>query len=109
MTSVDPMVVKKKLAIVVANLRALESVATLPADRYREDLFRRKGTERMLQELIEAAIDVNAHLLVQQGHPPPDDYYQGFLLLAEHHILSPELAAAIAPSAGTRQSPGSRI
>lgn len=45
---------------------------------------------------------MNAHLLVQQGSPPPDNYYHEFLLLGEKHILPPGLASALAPSAGLR-------
>ena len=83
MTPANPSVVRKKLALIVGNLQALEPIARLSVVQYREDLFRRKGTERLLQELIEASVDVNAHLLVQEGYPPPDDYYHGFLMLAE--------------------------
>lgn len=53
MTPVDPMIVRKKLAVIVRNLQALEPIAQLSKERYGEDLFKRKGTERLLQELIE--------------------------------------------------------
>ena len=56
MTPVDPSVLRRKLAVITANLQALEPVAAMPLKRYRADLFTRKGTERLLQELIEAAI-----------------------------------------------------
>jgi uncharacterized protein YutE (UPF0331/DUF86 family) len=42
------------------------------------------------------------HLLAQEGRKLPDDYYQSFLLMGEHGILSKELTAALAPSAGLR-------
>lgn len=102
MTPADPAVLRRKLGVIAENLKALEPVTTLPLDRYRADLFTRKGTERLLQELIEAAIDLNTHLILQEGHQPPDDYYHGFLRLAEIGILAPELATALAPSAGLR-------
>lgn len=102
MTPADPAVLRRKLTVIVGNLQALEPIAALSLERYRADLFMRKGTERLLQELIEAAIDVNTHLLVQEGHPAPDDYYQGFVMLAEHGILTQELATALAPTAGLR-------
>ena len=70
--------------------------------RYRDELFTRKGTERLLQELIEAAIDLNTHILVQDGSGVPDDYYHGFTRLADHDVLPRELAEALAPSAGLR-------
>jgi uncharacterized protein YutE (UPF0331/DUF86 family) len=53
-----------------------------------------------LQELIEAAIDVNTHILVQTGHAVPDDYYDSFLKAGELHIIFSDLALQMAPSAG---------
>lgn len=102
MTPADPSVLRRKLLVIVENLTALESIAVMPPQRYREELFTRKGTERLLQELIEAAIDLNTHILVQDGHGVPDDYYHGFTRLADHGILSRNLADALAPSAGLR-------
>jgi uncharacterized protein YutE (UPF0331/DUF86 family) len=102
MTPVDPAVIERKLSTIADNLHVLDPITKLSVAEYRTDVFRRKGTERLLQELIEAAIDVNTHLLVQAGHSPPDDYHQGFLKLADIAVLSPELAAALAPSAGLR-------
>ncbi|CAE6797958.1 type VII toxin-antitoxin system HepT family RNase toxin [Nitrospira defluvii] len=102
MTPSDPSVLRRKLVVIVENLTALEPVAAMTPERYRDNLFTRKGTERLLQELIEAAIDLNTHILVQDGHGAPDDYYQGFLKLADHGVLQRELADALAPSAGLR-------
>ncbi len=102
MTPADPSVLRRKLAVIVENLKGLEPVAAMPLRRYRDELFARKGTERLLQELIEAAIDINTRVLVQDGHGAPDDYYQGFTRLADCGVLSHELAEALAPAAGLR-------
>lgn len=102
MTPSDPSVLRRKLTLIVENLKALEPVAAMLPQRYRDELFTRKGTERLLQELIEAAIDINTHILVQDGHGVPDDYYQGFLMLADYGVLQRPLAEALAPSAGLR-------
>jgi len=32
-----------------------------------------------LQEAIEAALDISAHLIAEQGVAVPDDYYGGFI------------------------------
>lgn len=102
MTPSDPAVLRRKLAVIVGNLQALNRVVALSLPRYQDDLFTRKATERLLQELIEAAIDVNTHILVQAGLPAPDDYYQGYLKLADLGVLPRDLAEALAPSAGLR-------
>jgi uncharacterized protein YutE (UPF0331/DUF86 family) len=102
MTSGDPVILRRKLAVIVENLKALQTIETLSPDQYQANIFIRKGTERLLQELIEAAIDINTHILVMEGHGAPPDYHQGFLRLADHGILSRDLAEALAPSAGLR-------
>ena len=102
MTPADPAVLERKLSVITDNLHILEPIAKLSVEQYRSDVFTRKGTERLLQELIEAAIDINTHVLVQDGHSPPDDYHQGFLRLAEIGVLPADLATALAPSAGLR-------
>jgi uncharacterized protein YutE (UPF0331/DUF86 family) len=102
MTPVDPAVIRRELTVITTNLRVLEPISTIDSSRYRSEVFTRKGTERLLQELIEAALDLNVHLLAQEGRKLPDDYYHSFILLGEHGILSKELAAALAPSAGLR-------
>ena len=100
MTPVDPAVVRRKLNVITANLQALEQVTTIDLATYRAEIFMRKGTERLLQELIEAALDLNMHLLAQTAHKLPDDYYQSFVLLGNLGILPKDLTAALAPSAG---------
>jgi uncharacterized protein YutE (UPF0331/DUF86 family) len=102
MTSVDPAVIRRKLSLITTNLQALEPIAKIDPARYTAEIFTRKGTERLLQELIEAALDLNMHLLAQTARKLPDDYYQSFILLGEQGIMSKELAAALAPSAGLR-------
>ena len=102
MTPIEVEVIRRKLGIITENLRALKPVESLSVEEYRRDLFRRKGTERLLQELIEAAIDINTHLITARGQGPPDDYYDSFLKMEELSVLSPELAQALAPSADLR-------
>ena len=55
-----------------------------------------------LHEGIEAALDVNAHLIAELGAEVPDDYYGGFVKLGDLGILPRELARSLAPSAGLR-------
>lgn len=50
MTPSDPAVLRQKLVVIVENLTALEPVAGMTPEEYRDNLFIRKGTERLLQE-----------------------------------------------------------
>ena len=102
MTPVDKDIIKRKLAVIVRNIEALGGISRLTILEYEEDLYRRKAAERLLQELIEAAIDINTHLIVELGGTVPDSYYETFLALGSLQVLSSELARSLAPSAGLR-------
>jgi uncharacterized protein YutE (UPF0331/DUF86 family) len=102
MTPVDKDIINRKLAVIVRNIEALGGISRLTLLEYEEDLYRRKAAERLLQELIEAAIDINTHLIVELGGTVPDSYYETFLALGSLQVLSSELARSLSPSAGLR-------
>lgn len=102
MSPVEEGIIRKKLAVMIENLKALEPIKEMTRDEYIQDLYKRKATERLLQELIEAAIDINTHIIVQTGNAAPDDYYESFIKLGELKIISADLAEKLAPSAGLR-------
>ena len=102
MSPVEEEIIRRKLAAIVENLKALEPIARMTRGQYLEDLYKRKATERLLQELIEAAIDINTHIIVQTGQTVPDDYYESFIKAGSLQIISSDLAEKLAPSAGLR-------
>ena len=102
MSPVEVEVVRRKLATIVGDLKALGPIGVMGKENYIEDFYKRKATERLLQELIEAAIDINVHLIVEAGHTAPDDYYESFVKMGELGIISSDLADKLAPSAGLR-------
>lgn len=102
MSPVDAAVIRRKLAHITDSLAGLRPLSRLTLDEYRERFYERKAAERLLQEAIEAALDINAHLIAEHGQAVPDDYYGGFLALAGLQILPEELARQLAPSAGLR-------
>lgn len=102
MSPFDVEIIQRKLAVILDNLKALEPIHRMERDEYLRDLYKRKATERLLQELIEAAIDINTHMIVGSGYAAPDDYYQSFIRAAEIGIISPDLSEKLAPSAGLR-------
>lgn len=102
MSPLDKAVVRRKLEVIVENLRALEPVRHRKKEEYVKDFFMRKAVERMLQELIEAAIDINVHIIAESGSSVPEDYYESFISAGNIGILSPVLAEKLAPSAGLR-------
>jgi uncharacterized protein YutE (UPF0331/DUF86 family) len=102
MSPIEVEIVQRKLVVIVENLKALEPIKNINKDEYVKDLYKRKAVERLLQELIEAAIDINIHIIVQTGNTVPDDYYESFIKAGELGIISVDLAEKLAPSAGLR-------
>ena len=102
MSPIDAAVVRRKLGHIMSSLDLLGPIRDLPLQEYRQRVWERKGVERVLQEAIEAALDINAHLIAELGQDVPDDYFGGFMKLGQLGILPQELAAALAPSAGLR-------
>lgn len=102
MSPVDAALIRRKLGHIADALRALEPLSKLSIDEYRSRLYERKAAERLLQEAIEAALDVNAHVLAEQGATVPEDYYGGFIAIGAVNVVPSQLARDLAPSAGLR-------
>lgn len=102
MTEIDAGLVRRKVGLIVQNLDALAEIEGIPLERYIADRFRLKGTERLLQETIEAAVDVNLHLLRANGLPVPPDYHASFIEMGKQGLIPPDLAERLAPATGLR-------
>ena len=102
MTELDRALVQRKLAAIARNLGDLGAIEGLTLEEYRRDRFRQKGTERLLQETVEVAVDVNLQLLSARGHPTPPDYHESFVGAGRAGIIPEDLARQLAPSAGLR-------
>ena len=102
MSPIDAAIIRRKLQRITASLDGLRPIASLSLEEYRARFYERKATERLLQEAIEAALDVNAHLTAELGGEVPEDYYGGFLKVGQLGVLPTDLAGALAPSAGLR-------
>lgn len=61
-----------------------------------------RALERDFQLIVDAAVDINMHIILENGKPPPETNFHSFLILGELHVLSGELAKGLAPSAGLR-------
>lgn len=102
MSPLEKEIIKRKLAVIIENLKALEPIKDMNRTQYADDIYKRKATERLLQELIEVAIDINTHIITQTGNLVPDDYYDSFIKTGEFKIIPVSLAEELAPSAGLR-------
>ncbi len=72
MSPIDAAIIRRKLQRITASLDGLRPIARLSLEEYRARFYERKATERLLQEAIEAALDVNAHLIAELGGEVPE-------------------------------------
>jgi uncharacterized protein YutE (UPF0331/DUF86 family) len=108
-TELDAQLARRKLSTITRSLDLLAAVEGLTLADYRADPLRRKGVERLPQEVVEAAVDTNLHLLRACGAPAPGDYYQSFLDAGRQGIVPATLALTPAPAAGLRNRLGTRV
>jgi len=102
MSPLDAAILRRKLQHIVMSLDGLRPISRLSLQEYRERFYERKAAERLLQEAIEAALDINAHVIAELGKDIPEDYYGGFLKMGELGVVPPDLANLLAGSAGLR-------
>ncbi|MCK8828589.1 DUF86 domain-containing protein [Natroniella acetigena] len=58
--------------------------------------------ERLVQLVIDLALDINNIIIKQEGEYPASDYYSSFIKLIEIGVLEESFAYDIAPSTGLR-------
>lgn len=102
MSPVEVGIIRRKLSVIIENLQALKPIQEMSREEYAADIYKRKATERLLQELIEAAVDINTHIIVETGNQVPDYYYESFIEMGQIKAIPPDLAERLAPSAGLR-------
>lgn len=99
---IDPKLVRGKLASLQEHLGHLRPLATTSIDLLRKDPIRRGAAERFVQLVVDTAVDVNNHVLIESGHAPGRDYYGSFIGLARIGVLSDRLARALGGTTGIR-------
>ena len=97
---IDRELLTRKLTLILANLQALGGLARKPRDEYLASEYDELAAERLLERLIGRMIDVNYHLVVESGEPPPRDYHASFAALGKLGTLPADFAQTISPARG---------
>lgn len=80
----------------------LRPLLALPANDILHDHLKLRTIERDFQLLVDTMLDINSHLITAHNLPVPDTYQNTFTVLAQHSLLSKELALQLAPIVGLR-------
>ena len=102
---IDKDFIKRKISLIQDDLVSLSSMASLSLDEVAGDFVKQAALERLLERIINRAIDTNRHIICEMKNEKisaPKDYRDTFLLLAELNIFSIDFAKEIAKSIGTR-------
>ena len=94
----SPEVLARKLERLALYLGALEGHRGRSAVEIRDDPYE---LERLLVLLVQVAVDIAAHLVVEQG-AAPSSYREAFLEAGRQRLIPEALAAKIADAAGLR-------
>jgi uncharacterized protein YutE (UPF0331/DUF86 family) len=95
-------IIQRKLTKMSKYLDELAYFQDISYDEYLENFRHRRTVERLIQLIVDVAVDINSHVLVDEGYPPPEDSFGSFIKVGELGILSQEFAKRIAPSTGER-------
>lgn len=82
---------QSKLDALDAYLKDLHEIQPANYDAYEQDKMLRRYAERMLHMTVDACIQIGIEILTEAGLRAPENYHDIFIVLGEHHILSPYL------------------
>ena len=99
----DLQTVKNKITRIQKDLSHLKEYTDISFDEIAKDYGKHKIVERIIEIVVNEAIDINQHIIVASGKGKlPFDFKQSFLLLAELKVYPEEFAKQISKSAGLR-------
>ncbi|MDO8886407.1 HepT-like ribonuclease domain-containing protein [Candidatus Oleimmundimicrobium sp.] len=99
---IDKTLIIRKIALISEDFEVLKPLAQLGYEDYVAESTNEVLAERYLERMIGRMIDINYHLITEEGHKPPSDYFQSFLKLADIGVLPRDFVEQIAPCAGLR-------
>lgn len=101
---VKPDLIRHKLAMLHRYLRELEAHREITLEQYLEAGDRLRAIERLLQLIVEAAVDINTHIVTEMEGLPPTDYTDSFQAAVRCGFIPAELGELLKPSAGLRNA-----
>lgn len=97
--------VKMKISLIEEELEKLKEFAKFSFQEIVSDFRKQAVIERLLERIINRAIDINQHLIAEilpEEMQSPKSYRETFLKLAELRVYPKQFAEDIAKSVGTR-------
>jgi len=99
---IDKNLTHRKISLIAKDFQKLKPIVNLSEQEYFKKIEYEILTERYLERIITRIIDINYHLVVETGNPPPKDYFSSFVELGKLRILPLEFSKKLAQYAGLR-------
>lgn len=99
---VDVALLAVKIAMIRDAVTRIESVRPASVDAFRADRTAREVVSLNLFVAIQECVAVASHVLADAGWGVPRTYGESFAALAEHGVLTAELASRLRAAAGLR-------
>jgi uncharacterized protein YutE (UPF0331/DUF86 family) len=100
--TLDPNTIRFRLDLILDYLSELRPLAALTLDEFLSDRYKTRAAERVLEITIQAALDINNHLLKEQFKVVRKSNSDGFLELRKFNVLPLQLAQDMHESGGFR-------
>lgn len=95
-------VVERRLAHQRELLTAMRQLRPVTATKLADEPITKAALERMIQAVVDLALDINAHLAVSVLSKSPATGRESFDLMVEAGVLETELADVLKPAVGLR-------
>lgn len=96
--------VKRKVGLIQKDLGKLAKLGKFTLDEILADYLKTNALDRLLEKIINRAIDINQHIISEKGKGSENvrGYEETFYALADIGVYRKDFAEQIAPSAGLR-------
>lgn len=98
----DKDLIKQKIDQLLRYLEEISPILKLPYQRVYRDLYRLRTVERNIQLIVDTAVDINTHILLEVTGKVPDKNVESFLMLGGFGMFPPRFLRELAQSAGFR-------
>ena len=98
----DKDLVRKKLNELHKHLKELEPLTQATLSEYRADYVRRHAAEKLVELIVEYAIDINRMIVEAARADPPQTAYDTFLEIERLGVIPADLTPRLASTTGLR-------
>lgn len=94
--------IKTKMGYIVNYLNEIESIRGMDVMDILRDVKNLRFFERNFQLIVDAMLDINSHIIVEENLGIPDSYSNTFIILGEKKVIPFEFAHKIAEAVKLR-------